>query len=149
MNRKLGKSGKAVILLGAMIFALLAYIIAAGLYSDDGEGVTIVPFFNNVKTLMSDMSLLFDTKYINGNLAVSLFIVELIYALILIYWLFGPNKFIRGKEYGTAEWTDASAINKKLASFNPENRYKSFYVKEKKHKKFVRKIFERKKDYIK
>lgn len=149
MNRKLGKAGKAVIVFGAVIVALLAYIIAAGLYSDAGGKVTIVPFFDNIKVLMSDMSLLFNTKYINGNLAVSLFILELIYALVLIYWLFGPNKFIRGREYGTAEWADASDINKQMASFNPEDRYKYFYVKERKHKKLIRKLFERKKDYIK
>lgn len=150
MDKKTGKSGKVIIILsGAIFFALLAYIISAGLYSNDGGGVTIVPFFNNIKTLMSSPGLLFDAKYINGKMVICLFFVEMIYALVIIYYLFGPNKFLRGKEYGTAEWVDASVINKRLASFNPEDRYKSLYVKEKKHKKIIRKIFERKKDYIK
>lgn len=146
---KLGKAGKTLIIIGAIIFAAIAYVISAGLYSEDGNAVTIIPFFENLKTLLSKPSLLFNAKYINGNLIISLFVVEMLYALVIVYWRFGPNKYMKGKEYGQAEWVDASVINKKIASFNPEDRYKSFYVKEKKHKKIIRKVFERKKDYIK
>ena len=146
---KLGRAGKTLIIIGVVIFAAIAYVISAGLYSEDGNTVTIIPFFDNIKTLMSKPILLFNAKYINGNLIMSLFIVEMIYALVIVYWCFGPNKYMKGKEYGQAEWADASVINKKIASFNPEDRYKSLYVKEKRHKKIIRKIFERKKDYIK
>jgi hypothetical protein len=80
---------------------------------------------------------------------VTLLISEMMYICLILLYKMKPNKYMWGKEYGSAEWGDVYAVNEFLSSSDPPEEFKVYYKPERKVKRFVRKLFENRKKYIK
>ncbi len=137
---------KFIYFIGAALTALLTLFVSACLTR--GENADIMLFIENAEYYSRHFAAVFSNVNLNVFIPALLF-SEFSYACLLMIGLLRPNKFLRGKEYGSAEWGDPNYLNSLISSKEPPEALKVYYTPEKTIKRMARKLFERKKDYIK
>ena len=149
-GRKVSSIEKFFFFIGAFIILIFSVFLSACFYSETGNANKLPEFIDNLQYFARNVGEIFTKKYIfSQSFLICALSLEFAYLCILLIYLLRPNKFVRGKEYGDAEWEDVSFVNEKLQSQFPEEKYKVYFNKEKFYKKVFRKLGERKKRYIK
>lgn len=147
-GKKVSKVTIAFMLLGAAAIAVTALLLSACLSPDGGGTAQIGEFIERFSYFKEHFGEIFRKEYAGRLFLIILLLLEAIYAMCMLGVLLMPGKYIRGREYGSAEWGNLSEVNDKLASKNPEDKFKLFYEKEPAGKKFFRKLFENKRKYV-
>lgn len=149
-GKKISVVNKIFFVIGAVAIILFSLFLSVCFKSEAGNMAQITEFMERYTYYLKHLTEIF----IFENMYIPAFIWCLVlFGLFYVCWIFWlllkPNKYIRGKEYGDAEWGDLAVINDKLISINPKDEYKVYYKPEPDYKKIFRKIFEDKKNYIK
>ncbi len=142
---KTSKTGIFIYILGGIAVALAVLFLASCFIRGDR---TVMTFFQNMEYYSDHFSGIF-ANITSGYFLMSLLVGEFIYVCLLLLHMMKPNKYMRGKEYGSAEWGDVYAVNDFLSSSNPAEEFKVYYTPEQKGKRLIRKLLENKKKYIK
>ena len=142
---KMSKTGMFLYILGGIAVALVAlFLISCFLKGDK----TVMTFVLNLEYYSNHFTEIF-ANITSGSFLMILLVSEFIYICLILIHTMKPNKYMRGKEYGSAEWGDVYAVNDFLSSTDPAEEFKVYYTPERKGKRFIRKLFENKKKYIK
>lgn len=147
-DKKVSVVSLSVMCAGTVPVALLTLFLSACFHSAEGGVAQINEFIERCSYFSRNFFGVFDGAYADSIFLILFFLLETFYGLGMIALLLRPNKYIRGKEYGSAAWGDCIMVNRQLASFKPNEKYRVYYQKEKPVKKIFRKLCERKKDYI-
>lgn len=142
---KTSKTGIFFYILGGIAVALVVLFLSSCFARGDR---TVMTFFQNMEYYSNHFSGIF-TYITSGYFLIALLIGEFIYICLILIHMMKPNKYMRGKEYGSAEWGDVYAVNDFLSSTDPAEEFKVYYTPEQKGKRLIRKLFENKKKYIK
>lgn len=149
LDKRISASKVVMSVIGAVVVAVLSLFLSACFYTEEGS-IQITEFLTRFSYFGNRFMEIFNFKYLATQKFIIIFLLLLVmYICVLLILLLRPSKYIRGKEYGSAEWGDIEEVNSKLYSREPEAKYRVYYTKEKIHKKFFRKLKEDKKKYIK
>lgn len=142
---KISKTGIFFYILGGTAVALVVLFLTSCFLKGDK---TVMTFVINLEYYSKHFAGIFE-NLTSGYFLMALSVGEFIYICLILIHTMKPNKYMRGKEYGSAEWGDVYAVNAFLSSTEPAEKFKVYYTPEGKGKKFIRKLFENKKKYIK
>ena len=142
---KMSKTGMFLYILGGIAVALVALFLTSCFLKGDR---TVMTFVLNLEYYSKNFTEIF-ANITSGSFLMILLVSEFIYICLILIHTMKPNKYMRGKEYGSAEWGDVYAVNDFLSSTDPAEEFKVYYTPERKGKRFIRKLFENKKKYIK
>lgn len=142
---KISKPGMFFYILGGIAVALIVLFLISCFIRGDK---TVMTFVLNLEYYSNHLAEIF-ANITSGYFLMALLVSEFIYICLILIHTMKPNKYMRGKEYGSAEWEDVYAVNDFLSSTDPAEEFKVYYTPERKGKRFIRKLFENKKKYIK
>ncbi len=128
IGRKLSAGQKSIFFVGEVLLILASYILSVCLYKADGTLANMDEFSSNFGALQNDILVIFNWKYVNKTFFMIAVLLSVFYLLLFLVWKLKPNKYVRGREYGSAEFIDVNEINKLLASAALDSKYiiKSF-----------------------
>lgn len=142
---KISKTGMFLYILGGIAVAMVVLFFMSCFLKGDK---TVMTFVTNIEYYSYHFAEIF-VNLTSGHFLIALLVGEFIYICLILIHTMKPNKYMRGKEYGSAEWGDVYAVNAFLSSTDPTEEFKVYYTPERKEKRLVRKIFENKRKYIK
>jgi len=103
-----------VLILSGMLFSLaVGYYIAAGME----PGFLIFDWADKLQYVVMQNPF---ENYWNQYSAVCMGIALFCYLLALMYYLTSAKNYMRGKEYGTAQFIEAELLNKELADLSTD-----------------------------
>lgn len=111
--------------LSLLTFALVAGYYAAAGASPDG---TIFTWYRNMQPVLQEPFRNYWNEYSLTGIVAAL----CIYSLWFLYYLVSAKNYMKGKEFGTANFGEASGLNKKLADMNNSVKDEKNIVVEKK-----------------
>lgn len=98
------------------VLSLLTFALAAGYYAAAGASPdgTIFTWYRNMQPVLQEPFRNYWNEYSLTGIVAAL----CIYSLWFLYYLVSAKNYMKGKEFGTANFGEASGLNKKLADMN-------------------------------
>lgn len=113
-NKKITKFRLLMYGFGAMLIIFFSLFISAGIYKEDGSIPVISELMENYGYYANHIIEIFKFKFVNSRFFAICIFFSIIYICLIMISLLKSNKYIRGREYGSAEWDDLNRVSSKL-----------------------------------